>query len=321
MVIGPSFVPVDILLHCHISTVSRSTSVLPSLAFIKTHKTGGSTVSGILNRIADARNLTKLCPSDDIHLGWPGPFPGHLRPDGNHVYDVINNHAILNRAHMETFLRRPGFFLTVLREPVSQAVSAFNWFGYASHRSWREQLEWLRRLKTNHGSDAARLDNSMASDLGWYGTRERATSFRDITSFVGQLGNDLDYVFLLEKLDEGLVLLAHMLGLSLPEVAYASMKMNHTPYIQPTEQEVLQLKSSLQPDMTVYSFFKERWLTLWANQTLQHPELLQQVSNLKCINKELANRTLSKFSMDSLGYTRYLCSRERLARLDDNRGM
>ena len=306
MTIGPSFVPVDILLHCHLSTASRNTSVLPSLAFIKTHKTGGSTVSGIFNRIADARNLTKLCPSDNIHLGWPGEFPGDLRPDGNHVVDVINNHAILNRAHMETFLRRPGFFFTVLREPVSQFVSANNWFGYAKRRSWKEQLARLGSLPTHDGVGAARLQNGMASDLGWYEARKRATSFE---SFMDQLGNDLDYVLLLEKLDEGLVLLAHMLGLSLPEVAYVSQKMAHSPYIQPTEPELSQLKSFIRPDMTVYSFFKERWLALWANQTLQHPKLLQQVSDLKCINKELANCTLSKFRMDSKQYTHYLCSR------------
>ena len=304
MVFGPSFVPVDILLHCNLSTASRSTSVLPSLAFIKTHKTGGSTVSDILNRIADARNLTKLCPSDGTHLGWPGEFPGHLTRGGNHVVDVINNHAILNRAHMETFLRRPVFFLTVLREPVSQVVSAFNYFGYAKRSSWKKQLEWLRSLPTHDGNKAAQLQNGMASDLGWYEARKRATSFE---SFMVQLGNDLDYVLLLEKLDESLVLLAHMLGLSLPEVAYVSQKMAHAPYIQPTEPELSQLKSFIRPDMTVYSFFKERWLALWANRTLQHPKLLQQVSDLKCINKGLANRTLSKFRMDSKPYTHYLC--------------
>ena len=143
----------------------------------------------------------------------------------------------------------------MLREPVSQVVSAFNYFGYAERRSWKEQLEWLRSLPTHDGNEAARLQNGMASDLGWYEARKRATSFE---SFMVQLGNDLDYVLLLEKLDEGLVLLAHMLGLSLPEVAYASMKMAHAPHIQPTEPELSQLKSFIRPDVTVYSFFKEK---------------------------------------------------------------
>lgn len=309
---GLSFVPVEILVHCNISNASRSTSVLPSLAFIKTHKTGGSTVADILNRIADARSLTKLCPSDNVHLGWPNQFPGQLRPGDNNVHGVINNHAILNRSLMETFLRPTGFFFTVLREPVAQAVSAFNYFGYAKQRSWTKQLKWLRSLPNHHGTDAARLQNSMASDLGWYEARQRATSSVGIENFVLQLINDLDYVFLLENLDEGLVLLAHMLGLSLPEVAYVSMKTHHASYVQPTEPELSQLKSLLGPDMTLYSCFKKRWRALWANQTLQHPELLQQVSDLKCINKELANHKVGKFHIDSRPYTQYLCSRQRL---------
>lgn len=318
------FVPEEILVHCNLSTDSRKSSgVLPALAFVKTHKTGGSTVSDILNRIADARSLSKLCPSDYVHLGWPGVFPGEIQNIDSALHDVINNHAILNRTRMEAYLKRPAFFFTILRGPVVQAISAFNYFGYARQSSWAAHLAWLGTHHSHEASArAARLQNSQASDLGWYeyasregvGGDSRAaprSSAAAINRFVRRLDADLDVALLLEEIDAGLVLLAHRLGLSLPEVAYVPRKTEHaTPYVTPTPAQERDLRALLAADVAMYAFFKQRWRALWAEQTSRHPELLQRVSELRCLNARLARRSVPRqFGLDSIPYTRYLCEK------------
>lgn len=68
-----------------------------SIAFVKTHKTGSSTITNILNRFADLRELNVALPAmGDVRFAWPRKFHwSHvdlLRLDGQPA-NVLANHA------------------------------------------------------------------------------------------------------------------------------------------------------------------------------------------------------------------------------------
>lgn len=106
-------------------------SLARPILFVKTHKTGSSTMANIVHRLGDARNLKFMLPTNGIHLGWPGSFPGRdFSANPAHQYDIVCNHAVYNGTAMLAYLKEQPvpFRLTLLREPLAQLVSAFRYF-------------------------------------------------------------------------------------------------------------------------------------------------------------------------------------------------
>ena len=99
-----------------------------SLGFIKPHKTGSSTISNIVNRIVDGRDLNKIIPANNVHLRNFEPILLYNVDNVMKVtkYDAISNHAIFNSTSFRRYLKDPIVLFTILREPVSRAVSAYN---------------------------------------------------------------------------------------------------------------------------------------------------------------------------------------------------
>lgn len=110
---------------------SRSGSI-PPLLFVKTHKTGSSTITNIVHRLGDALDMQFMLPHNNVHLGWPGKFPvesGNYAAPANQ-YDIICNHAVYNRKQMLAYLTETPspFLFTILRDPISHLKSAFHYF-------------------------------------------------------------------------------------------------------------------------------------------------------------------------------------------------
>lgn len=107
--------------HVHTSGFSLTHPLTKSLAFVKTHKTGSSTIANIINQIVDGRRLIKMIPKNFVQLGWPREFPGKVRwINRASKYDAINNHAVWNATSFAYHLKDPMFAFTILREPLSQ---------------------------------------------------------------------------------------------------------------------------------------------------------------------------------------------------------
>jgi len=97
-------------------------------------------MANILHRLGDAQNKKFLLPCNNTNytkLGWPLKFPGGSNfngdcdhPEAVNQFDIICNHAVYNRIAMLAYLKKapPPFVFTILREPVSQIQSAFNYF-------------------------------------------------------------------------------------------------------------------------------------------------------------------------------------------------
>jgi hypothetical protein len=200
-------------------------TALPSLVLIKTFKTGGSTVAAITNRIADARHLRKMVPEEGdpyppYFLGWPGAFPGRVSAAPRHQFDLINNHAVLARAPMARFMRTRPLFFSIVREPHSRMVSAFNYYkphsravGAGQH-SWEDLISLLRSYDHCGFGVPDHCDqfiNGMATSFGWRAAQSNSLAHdqddEHIATWLGALEAQVDVMLVLEKLDESLLLL------------------------------------------------------------------------------------------------------------------
>lgn len=128
------------------------------IIFVKTHKTGGSTLANIVYRYGERHDLRFVLPLDDLRLGWPQEFPGKFSADGNPSpeYDLVSHHAVFNFARMRAFVPQARF-ITIVREPVSQFTSA--WYYFKNSRMKERVVEEVARAE--NGTRVAYTNESL----------------------------------------------------------------------------------------------------------------------------------------------------------------
>jgi hypothetical protein len=214
-------------------------------------------------------------------LGWPGPFPGpdaaKLNGEPQQQFDIISNNAVYNDARMRKYLKPHAFLFTVLRKPVDQAVSAFEFFHPPCETDWASRMDWLQKLQTLQGDSEslggrgdtlfAQFLNPQAHDLGWYEHMGNAFVFDHedsaIEKWIGEISNTLDFVMLAEAFDEGLLLLKQKLGLELDDIAYKYMKRGSQPVSKPSVEQAKKLQDVNHVDSKVYDHFAAKFWAEW----------------------------------------------------------
>lgn len=306
-----------------------------SLGFIKTHKTGGSSITNIVNRVVDSRCMAKMIPKNLIRLGWPGPFPGNIFDGKKKKYNAISNHAVFNLSSLEDYLEYPITTFTILREPVSRTVSAFQYFKWSKGRSWRQFLTSLKKRKLVKQWYHATQLNSMAFDLGWYHQHNYSTihdqDVDKIRSFIEKLDDQMDVVMILERMEESLLMLQDAIpGIAVSELINVRMKVNNnnksglsSPNVKkksnelyPTESEQKELLDVLLVDRMIYDHFNIRFTEKWKSKVRQTPEMETVKQALICLktritdnleNEDVIRKELKDMMFrDSFRYTKLL---------------
>lgn len=335
------YVPYSLVSKCGLAEhtyLMNNGSIPPlhhSLGFIKPHKTGGSTIAGLVNRIVDGRNLNKMIPSDSVYLGWPTKeFPGNVdllnTVMNTTKYDAISNHAIFNPTSMKMYLRNPIFFFTILREPISRSISAFHYFDLSNigiTSSWKDYIAYFKRTKNvkfwHHGA----MLNNLGFALGWYDFQNNTNRSTDndqnrtaIEMFIQELDRELDFVLILEHLEESLLLLRDELhGIDIAELVWNDFKVGEKKKQKtyPTEEERNEISDLLLVDRMIYEHFRSKLLDKWNQRLEKYPSNTVQVrEGLLCLHNQIDlyidNQTIvpaqlkETFEKDSIAYTQYL---------------
>jgi len=301
-----------------------------SLGFVKTTKTGGSTIAAMINRIVDGRNLIKMIPANFIHLGWPNDFPGRVR--GVDVvkrnygkFDAVSNHAIWNATLFRHYLKDPMLSFTILREPLSRTISAYNYFNIKQSKSWRDCIDDMKRVRNVKGFMDAVLLNSMASDLGWYHQVQHSTLYDQdvdkIRVFINQLDREMDVVMILERMEESLLLLSEALpNLELTELVWHNMKKSkESAKVYPNASEMEELSSLLLVDRMLYDHFSKKLTSWWRDSHQEETKLSSRKACLSCLyqwacnNTNESSRLYATMKRDSTEYTKFLWKKQQIA--------
>lgn len=207
-----------------------------NVVFVKTHKTGGSTLTNILHRYGDKNNLVFALPRDgEYRLDWPW----RIRNDSFKLHEgvrpnILCHHGRYDRATLARIMPRDTVYVTILRHPLSQYESTFNYMGFGKLLGIQDKtnplehfLEMPEKILVSYllsedlrvYSDRLKLiRNGMAFDLGL-----NATDFDNslqIQDFLRKLKSEFDLVLLAEFFDESLVLLKDLLCWSLEDMTY-----------------------------------------------------------------------------------------------------
>lgn len=248
---------------------------------------------------------------------WPYEFGG-LNYQPQHDREAMFEHAVFDYEAMSSYLKPSPFFLTILREPASQAISSYNfWLDREFSWDWEEQLLQMRRaidgqaaFRTSDHDELhflAQYVNAMSFDLGWYylsGFGDRSTSHDHdatrIANFVQYLDSKLSMVLITEELDKSLVLLARATGLSIPEItslpfkrgfhqgaATADNSRGEKSKVYPTDEQRAELQGMLQVDQAIYDHFRSKFEHQWQEAVVADPSVTEELARLQCLNQRL----------------------------------
>ncbi|KAB1251746.1 Galactose-3-O-sulfotransferase 3 [Camelus dromedarius] len=197
-----------------------------TVAFLKTHKTAGTTVQNILFRFAERHNLTVALPhpSCEHQFCYPRNFSAHFVHPATRPPHVLASHLRFDRAELQRLMPPGTVYVTILREPAAMFESLFSYYNQycpAFRRVPNASLEaFLRAPEAYYRAGehfAMFAHNTLAYDLG--GDNERSP--RDDAAYLAGLIRQVEEVFSLvmiaEYFDESLVLLRRLLAWDLDD--------------------------------------------------------------------------------------------------------
>lgn len=205
-----------------------------NILFLKTHKTGSSTVTNILNRYGDTRSLIFAMPATkkSYSFYWPLSFSLRFTQVLWKAPNILCNHARYKKAPMNwLFPKQTTHYVTILREPTQHFESIFNFFFLGKHFKGLENasspLEKFLQNPTVYLKVANRtknpgllklMKNPALFDLGL------DTKYHDdlslVQNYIRFLQREFDVVMLMEYFDESLVLLKRRLCWKIDDILY-----------------------------------------------------------------------------------------------------
>jgi len=285
-------------------TCTRKKNIL----FLKTHKTGGSTITNILNRYGESHQLTFVLPKlGENRLGWPWFFQPSSFLDLNGTEpNILGNHARYHHENMRAVMPNDTIFVTILRDPVMQFESSFSYMtldkilGMKNSTNPIEEffkdpdgvlVNYVLTQDLRINSDRLKLiRNGMFYDLGL-----ESKDFENKTKIEGmvrQLESQFHLVMLTEYFEESMVLLKRLLCWDLDDVVYFTLKQRAVGWkhniSQPLREKIEKWSSA---DVALYTHFNRTFWTILQN---LGADFREEVESLRRRNAEMIELCIRK---------------------------
>ncbi|XP_061186242.1 galactose-3-O-sulfotransferase 2-like [Saccostrea echinata] len=255
----------------------REREQFKAIVFLKTHKTGGSTMVNILQRFEERHNLSIALPKKnfgELRYNYFGDVGETLSrdhifdPHGNTAFNILCNHVIYNRTAFRKIFRRKTFYFTILREPLSNFLSAINYYGLTDGYIRKMLKENTSKPITNFFKNPRRYEphnvylsftnNRQLIDLG-FSPKENPRDPISIKKFIKAINNDFHFVMIMEYFDESLILIKRMLGWTFKDILYIRQNKGREILVTNiTEEEKQKIYQWNRGDLMLYSHFLEK---------------------------------------------------------------
>ena len=276
-----------------------------NVIFLKTHKTGSSTIINIMQRFAHRNNLTVALPDKNHFLGWPNVFDESyvFEHTKNKTYNIICNHAIFHRERMLKIMKsNETKIVTIVRDPLYQFESAAVYYRFQSIFKLNHSIDILdaffntskneiyEEVLHQNNEDSFLVKNPVAFDMGFRSWCDEESA---IITNIERAKKDFDLVMISDYMAESLVLLKDLLCWDLKDVAYFTM--NRRPdecrqKIKNIEETRKRIKEWNKIDNEIFDYFNR---TFWEKVNSKGSSFKSELDQLLNIKKQLDQSCLS----------------------------
>ena len=201
-----------------------------NILFLKTHKTGSSTMTNIFFRYGDLRNLTFVLPEKTL-LGWSNRFQvkfPHLLQ--SKTPNILCSHARFNQKPMNwLFPKQTSKYVTILRNPVDNFESVFRYMklgfglgvgnGPDSLETFLKNGVSFSKFESVKASPLVR--NPLLYDLGL--SFKYYQNLTAVNEYIQFLDKEFDLVMIMDYFDESLVLMKRLLCWQMEDILYLKL--------------------------------------------------------------------------------------------------
>jgi hypothetical protein len=237
-----------------LSSILDEETCSPSpVVFVKTHKTGGTTITNMILRHAERNNMLVGLPIQDHWelAGYPATFDSRLIDPLAPQYQVLCHHFRYNEEEIEKKVPTDSVYITIMRNPISNYESIFGFFRDYPFAQWVGRNGTLKNFLSDPAAyyDRStpwyfRAKNYMAYDLGFDNENATAEYTRDAIS---KIDNRFDLVMITDRFEESIILMKELLCMSDEDVIYLSLKVRReTQSTELTTDEGLRVKLILE---------------------------------------------------------------------------
>ena len=286
------------------------------MVFLKTHKTGSSTLSNIINRFGDKNNLVFVVPTQRYNrLGWPWFFQEDHMIHYNHTKpNMLCSHLRYNREVLERIMPNDTVYVTILRDPVQHFESTFSYMAFGDILGISNETDPLEAFLQNPkdilinylltkdlriNSDRLKLiRNGMFYDLGL-----ESKDFDDIVKInqtIRRLDREFDLVLLTEYFEESMVMLKNLLCWDVEDMTHFHLNQRHQSERRNISSELVsKIKQWNNADIALYEYFKEVFVQKLREQTV---DFFRDINDLKANNAALRDICLESVQERDEGY-------------------
>lgn len=219
----------------HVSSPKKT-----NVVFVKVHKAASTTVQNVLLRFAFWNQLNVILSKDKLHLNENYSNLNRTKLVSippNEKFNILCNHLIFNKTQIEPYFPNDTAYIGIVRNPFDRFFSAFRYYStvWSDPRILGCTLHYLDpveaylnarpgcindRMRTSH------LYYRMIRDFGFpfealAGSQEMLAS--RFVEFLSYIKRNIDFVLVVEKFDESLVLMRRFLGWSLEDILYVKL--------------------------------------------------------------------------------------------------
>ena len=315
---GSQLVPERILSRCkHPSVGEEATSV----ALLKVHKTGSTTLSSILYRFGIHRRLSFVMMKGETHQFYPQTigeaYKSFYPPCQQKKYDILNIHSRYNgRSILTKYMQENTYVIATLRNPLEQMLSGFNYYGFAKQvkkmgKTYSDFLDnpkpYLRPLSSLLPNPINLIWNSMSYDIGLsefnipVGIKKKQIESNpryvsEVERFLEWAEEQIDFFVLAEYFDESLILLKDRLHWEIEDIVYFSQNAAADTLDQDIDEMLLNKTIEFSYiDYLLYHRMKQKLDELKQE---KGDRLAVEVKTLQSLNNNFAHYCLAKSEVD-----------------------
>jgi len=238
-----------------------------SIFFLKTHKCASSTIQNIIMRYGERHAFNFVLPAQGNYIGSPEPFSSHWIPEWlwprSERFHMFAHHTRLNVNETLKVMEPTAAWVTILRDPVAQFESAYDYYGFNLKVHWNMSLQQFIALPLEEKKKLPRIghgrfgQSQMAFDLGYDPTS--LTAEEQVKTMLDELEARFHLVMIAEMMDESLILLRQLMCWSTDDVTYLTKNARfdeHRATLSASDRAALEEYLAL--DVALYRHFKAR---------------------------------------------------------------